>query len=297
MDANFFKNLASDLLTLEINTIVKENTTNSSMPTMRRMALLDIADRYRARMIEYGICKRADGTPPPEPPPGYSPLMVLRWNFAGEFSFQEIRRTAQYGIQIFNRKLKEMDDDEGYEDEKRRNKLEERVAMLTRIERQSSNLIGMFKIRRKTYETAINSGQEGFEGYDSFCTPDPEEQPAYEPFPSQMGSHIWNNDLSISDINSIEDLDLAPEQTTLIRKTWEIGTQKVLLQTVIQIDGDVTCYLTNQFMRYPDGPRQMLLDVHNSSINSATNFWKSLFLTVANLAGSAFTKKKTPAKK
>lgn len=296
MDGNFFKNLANDLLTLEVNTIVKENTTNSSMPSTRRMALLDIARRYRSRMVEYGICKRADGKPVPEPPHGYSPLMILRWDFAGEFSFNEIRRVARYGVQIFNRKLKEMDDEE-VDDEKRRKKLEERVAMLTRIERQSSNLIGMFKTRRRTYQLAEKSGKEGFEGHDNFMTPSAEEVSEVDAFPSQMGSHVWNNDLSVADINEVEDLELAPEQTTLIRKTWEIGTQKVLLQTVIQIDGDITCYMTNKFMQYPDGARQMLMDVHNNSIHSATSFWKSLFMTVANLAGSAFSSgKKSPAK-
>ncbi len=297
MDGNFFKNLVSDLLTLEINTIVKENTTNSSMPSTRRMALLDVARRYRSTMIEYGICKMADGTPSPEPPVGYSPLMILRWNFSGEFSFNEIRRTAQYGVQIFSDKLKEMEVQE-IENEKRRKKLEERVAMLTRIERQSSNLIGMFKTRRKTYQLAENSGKEGFEGYDNFVSPPVEEVPAFDPFPSQRGSHVWNNDVGISDINEVADLELAPEQVTLIRKTWEIGTQKVLLQTVIQIDGDVTCYITNKFLEFPERPRQMLMEVHSNSITSATNFWKSLFLTVANVAGSAFSSgKKSPAKK
>lgn len=298
MDGKFFKNLANDLLTLEINTIVKENTTNSSMPSTRRMALLDIANRYRAILIEYGICKRADGTPIPEPPLGYSPLRILRWRFSGEFSFNEIRRTAQYGIQIFSRKVKEMDDDDDLNDEKRRKKFEERIAMLTRIERQSSNIIGMFKTRRKTFRLKEYSGKEGFEGYDNFMTPLAEEVPELDPFPSQIGSYVWNNDINVSDINEVDDLDLAPEQTTLIRKTWEIGTQKVLLQTVIQIDGDITCYVTNKFMQYPDGARDMMMSVHNNSINSATSFWKSLFITVANLAGSAFSSgsKKSPAK-
>ncbi len=293
-NGNFLKNLVGDLLTLEINTILKENTTNTSMSATRRMALLDIAMRYRSKLAEYNICKMADGTPPPTLPPTHAPMRVLRWHFAGEYSFNEIRSAAQYGGQIYALRLKEMEKG-GIIDEKRQEMLANRLAMLTRIERQSSNLVGLFKTRRKRYDVETYSGQEGYDGY--------ENEPAqletfgeYDVIPSQLGSHVWNNDMSIADINEHEDLELSPDEITQIRKIWEIGTQQVLLQTVIQIDGDMTSYITKQFVSYPEEVRSMLLGIHNQSINSATGFWKSLFSTVTELVGSAFSRKK-PGKK
>ena len=41
-----FKTLAEDLLTLEINTIVKANMTATKIPANRREALLDISRDY-----------------------------------------------------------------------------------------------------------------------------------------------------------------------------------------------------------------------------------------------------------
>ena len=52
---DYLKNLAADLLTLEVNTIVKEQTTSSKMPATKRVALLEIARGYRELLVDYGL--------------------------------------------------------------------------------------------------------------------------------------------------------------------------------------------------------------------------------------------------
>jgi hypothetical protein len=277
MEKNFLKNLAGDLLKIEVNTIITDNTAATKMPSNRRMALLDIARAYREVLIEYGVCQRADGNPPQTFENGRVPDL-LRWDFAGEFSFIEIRDRAKKGTVFFRNQLELTKSEEKIADIKRKLKL------LERIELQSYNLVGMFKLRRKEFE----AGETGVEG--TLDKPVADGVGEYDLFPSQPPSRIWNNDLNVKDINEYGDFDLAPDQLTMIRKIWEIGTQQVLMQTVIQIDGDVTSYMTPQFLELPHELRRMVLNMHNESITTATNFWSALFKTIANLAGKAIDK-------
>jgi hypothetical protein len=277
MEKNFLKNLAGDLLKIEVNTIITDNTAATKMPSNRRMALLDIARAYREVLIDYGVCQRADGNPPQTFENGRVPDL-LRWDFAGEFSFIEIRDRAKKGTVFFRNQLELTKSEEKIADIKRKLKL------LERIELQSYNLVGMFKLRRKEFE----AGETGVEG--TFDKPVADGVGEYDLFPSQPQSRIWNNDLNVRDINEYGDFELAPDQLTMIRKIWEIGTQQVLMQTVIQIDGDVTSYMTPQFLELPHELRRMVLNMHNESITTATNFWSALFKTIANLAGKAIDK-------
>ena len=100
----------------------------------------------------------------------------------------------------------------------------------------------------------------------------------------------WNNDIDLSTINKVDDLDLTPDQVTLIRKTWEIGTQRILMQTVVQIDGDITNYLTNQFVNLSPELKAIVLNLHNDATESGARIWNMLFKTVSQLAGTAFRK-------
>lgn len=276
MEKNFVKNLVGDLLKLEINTIITENTMATKMPSNRRIALLDIARSYREVLINYGVSVRSDGKPPQ--PIGNRIPELLRWDFAGEFSFIEIRNHAKKGIALYYDLLTKTHHPEKVAEIKRK------IKLLERIETQSFNLIGMFKLRRKEFE----AGSTGVEGtYDRIVDKGVGE---YDPYPSQPASRIWNNDLSLKDINEYGDFELPPDQLTMIRKIWEIGTQQVLMQTVIQIDGDITSYMTPQFIELPHELRRMVLNMHNESIATATNFWSALFKTIANLAGKTIDK-------
>jgi hypothetical protein len=266
---DYLKSLASDLLTLEINTIVKENFTASKMPSTFRVALLNIADNYRNTLVEYGICRtRTDGEL-------FSAqdkqLPLLRWRFGGEYSFGEINYYAKQGQQILEKRKEQAVTYRALQN------LEQHSKMLFRIQRHSANIFGMFKNRRKDFEVGP---------YDMKPLEDAYAENGL--FISHTESAEWNNDVSIQDINRLEDIQLEPHEITLIRKTWEIGTQTILLQTVIQIDGDIANYLTPTFIELPHEMRSIVLNMHSQSTESGTRVWQMLFATISQLAGKAF---------
>ena len=272
---DYLKNLASDLLTLEVNTIVKEQTTSSKMPATKRVALLEIARGYRELLVDYGLVllqKPDDNTESYPIDSGKFPVF-MQWHFGGEYSFKEIYRVAQKGSEYFAEKASKSKTFEQMQ------QYEENSKLLLRLVKHSSNLIGMFKMRRKDY----NIGEDVWPA-ESLVS---QETGHYPPLEDMAD---WNNDVDLSTINKIDDLDLTPDQVTLIRKTWEIGTQKILMQTIVQIDGDITNYLTNQFVNLTPELKAIVLNLHNDATESGARIWNMLFKTVSQLAGRAFRK-------
>ena len=276
---NFLRTIAGDLLNLEVNTIIKENSSSAKMPGSRRVALLKIADQYRDYMIDHGYAKKTLGAD--FKPKEGDKTSYLRWRYGGEFSFNEIRIVARDNAKLLTRKIERMKDgDEKYE-------LEKQMHMLIRMQEKSSNLIGMFKMRRKEYAEEITAAQEGFS---DACEWGDATKDNYQPFPEQIASSGWNNDVDIQTINDLEDIELTPEHITLIRKVWEIGMEQVLLQTNIQIDGDITSILAKDFIRMPTATQNMIMKVHEDSISSSSRIWQMLFETIGKLAGKGFNK-------
>ncbi|GAA4828040.1 hypothetical protein [Algivirga pacifica] len=276
MDQNYLKNLAGELLNLEVNTIVKENTTGAKMPTNRRVALLEIANEYRHTLVAYGLCAYANGNPAPKGSDGRE-KKLLRWQGAGEYSFKEIKHAATAGKNYYEEIVLTLSE------QKDQDALNKRIKILQRIEAQSAAMIGIFKSRRLRYNVGPDTLEDGLR-----------DIPMVEmagsplaPIPSQLPSYIWNNDLTLKDVNLVEDLELTPDNLTVIRKAWELGTQQVLLQTIVQIDGDVTNYLTNHFINLPPEIRKIALEMHTDSTTAATKHWSELFKTVSQLAGKA----------
>ncbi|ANQ49376.1 hypothetical protein MY04_2002 [Flammeovirga sp. MY04] len=275
---NSLKSLASELLTLEVNTIFKENTTGAKMPVNKRVALRDIIERYRKVLLEYDVAVKAPIASPQTDKNGFEKT-VLQCTGAGEYSFIEVKHAAVKGKNYYEGLQSKMQSDEELEF------LKNRIQMLYRIERQSSGMIGLFKNQRLKYASEIKSRKEGFaEEFDKGGVND-----ALNPFPSQMKSHAWNNDITLQEMNTVPNLELDTDQITAIRKAWELGTQQVLLQTVVQIDGDVTSYLTPKFVHLPPELRNMVMNFHQSSTNEATAHWSSLFKVLADLTGQAFS--------
>jgi hypothetical protein len=62
-----------------------------------------------------------------------------------------------------------------------------------------------------------------------------------------------------------------------LRKIWEIGTEEIVMQTVIHLDGDVMTRVQPHWAG-PEG--QGLLAIHNTSVTTATSYWKLLVDTL-----------------
>ena len=71
-----------------------------------------------------------------------------------------------------------------------------------------------------------------------------------------------------------------PLHLTRIRKAWDIGTDVIVMQTVVQLDGDMT------FRTWPNlasEKKSALLDAHERVTNVGVQHWQSLFQLVFNL--------------
>jgi hypothetical protein len=70
----------------------------------------------------------------------------------------------------------------------------------------------------------------------------------------------------------------------LVRKAWEIGTETVLFQSVIQVDGDVVTRLSPSM---GEAQRALLTELHRNSVQTSLSQWQSLFNLVCSLASQA----------
>jgi hypothetical protein len=264
MKRPFLRRMAEDLLTLEINTIVKADMSAIKMPSSSRQTLHALARDYHTKLVELKARR------------------PINWKYAGMRSFGELRDRAKAGIEKYER-------ERGRASEARKEVIQQDIKMLERIRDQSSNIVNLFKDLRQSVEDKIEKSEKDFHDVPGTIKGEVSQADSKEPGEGRSGpaephtdSQGWNNDITREQMNKVDDLDLTAEQVTLIRKAWEIGTERIELQTVIQIDGDVTTRLPKRFLR---NPNDMLLRIHNDSVETSTRFWSNLVKTLVDAAG------------
>jgi hypothetical protein len=267
--ANFsFKTIAENLLTLEVNTIIKANMTAAKMPSNRREAMLEISKDYHLALVDLD-CR--------EP---------IIWVSGGVMAFFELRTRAIQGAKAIN-DVKHL-----LSDADRQMYIEKQV-ILNRIQSQSEQIISMFVTLAKavdknfdlqTYRNSMNDKAETLakeqnttiEELHRICDLHDEE------------SGAWNNDLPRAKMQNIDDLDLNTTQVSLIRKIWEIGTEQVVLQTVIHADGDITSRISERLLQKPN---PVLFQIHHESVQGAVGFWINIVETIGKMAANFFQSK------
>jgi hypothetical protein len=70
-------------------------------------------------------------------------------------------------------------------------------------------------------------------------------------------------------------MELLPDELVMLRKTWDIGLQQIVYQTVIQLDGDVITRIQSAFAE-PNERNRHLLEIHTTAVATSTAFWKGL---------------------
>jgi hypothetical protein len=76
----------------------------------------------------------------------------------------------------------------------------------------------------------------------------------------------------------LEPLRLTRKQYSRIQKIWEIGLEEIVMQTVVQIDGDVT---TRVVPRYASSDHHFLYQIHRDSVSVSMRYWKDLVKVLA----------------
>lgn len=165
----------------------------------------------------------------------------------GEASFNEIHHAADKRISQLSKVLQNAQADE------QRLQLKTELRMVERIYKQSELVLDVFR----NLKAERQSEQE------------------------------WNNEVTLEKMDDIPELELNPRALTTVRKAHEIGTQQVLMQTVVQVDGDITSYITPTYTEMTIKEQEMLLEVHNTAFGTSVKVWRYLFETLSSLASGA----------
>ncbi|MGD9928936.1 MAG: hypothetical protein AB7U05_02860 [Mangrovibacterium sp.] len=70
-----------------------------------------------------------------------------------------------------------------------------------------------------------------------------------------------------------------------LRRYHDLGTEKVVMQTRIGLDGDVVARIEEGFA---NSPKQLLVDIHEKHTKLSLDFWSNLVNTVVTFVGKLF---------
>ncbi len=268
MADNIFTRLRNDLFHLEIKTILTTHSPKGdNMPPNFREAFYRLAGKYHTYMAKIGNKLGMDIRGKP------------CWVYGGLYSFEELKNRARKGVEDLEERIESesaasADKRAASRDEVARMEFAKR--MLERILANSEHMISIFKeLESKTAKVATAVKAD--------APPDPATEPDGAA-PPHEASKKWNNDIPLTSIQDEEDLPLGPVQMLALRRAWNISTEEIVMQTNIEIDGDITTRIMRGFAK---SPNKTVLDIHNRSIEMSVGMWETLAKTVANMAGVA----------
>lgn len=236
-----------DLTHLEINTIVKSNMTASKITNSPRKLLHEIATTYHYALKNLGI-KYSEYYKNSE---NKNSLFRGDQQFdgSGAKSFDEFQSKASKTIKwLTNNKaeIHEIDEDEIMED----------AMILERIAVNSATI-------KDIINANINSSQNK-KVENSFDDPK-----AIKDFKQAKDQNK----------NDKNDLKLNLQDVLTLKKINDIGTEKILTQTVIGLDGDITTRISRNYAKHPI---TFINEIHQEAISTSVGYWESLIKIFSN---------------
>jgi len=78
---------------------------------------------------------------------------------------------------------------------------------------------------------------------------------------------------------------------TTVRKIWEVGVETVLMQTVVQAEGDIITRISPRMadMQIHADLREAMLGLHRSSMDVGLSHWKNMIEIILKLASKLFS--------
>lgn len=239
-----------DLTHLEINTIIKDEMIASKAPSSPRLLLHDLAKKYHFELVRLGEFYKKY-----LPAPEIKTNNLFRGNEtkkgSGYESFKELRIQAANSYKLIMDNWGTI----GIEADQ----IESDLKMLQRIETISNDIMSILKIT----DTAKITTKKDDEIYHF---DDPETMRKFRTMHSQDAKQL--------------ELELDLRQLLVIKKANDIGTEKVVMQTIIGMDGDVTTRISKQFA---DQPIPFINEIHNDAIRISVKFWENLVNIVVKL--------------
>lgn len=241
-----------DLTNLEINTIVKDEMTASKAPSSARLLLHNLAGKYDQKLVILGD--------------KYRQYLGASDHVGDENLFRGIREREGSGYESF-KELSDRAKDAGIllkgskvlvslpEDQ-----IDSDIMMLKRIETISND------VRRILVMDGVDPNKDDAVKSAAFNFDDKETIEKFRTMTSRQADEF--------------ELNLDLRQVLVIKKANDIGTEKVVLQTVIGIDGDVTTRISKAFA---EQPVTFINEMHKDAISVSVEFWKSLINVVVQL--------------
>lgn len=260
--------VARNLTSLEINTILKKNMTGGGMPYPRH-ALINISRIYRDELIsiqQKAYYKRL---------PGFADMKTIDQSeifrkvksptgeaLAGSYAYFDSLRDGA---------LELLDD---LYRTRRTNVLaaeqEADLVMLERIRDMSDQIKGVFdSIRDRSSEWKNDKDIKEY----WIKNPISEEK--------EKLKSIWDNNYTGGEIVCKKPpFPINTNEYLLIRKAWEIGAEVIVMQTVIHLTGDVFTRIVPQ---YATKEKETIQTIHNQSVRISLDMWSQIVTTVKDL--------------
>jgi hypothetical protein len=308
------KGILGDLLTLEVNTIIKDGMTANKMPPLP-FALLDIASDYGAALAERRVnvslyfapsrqeCwKMLEGTPhdararevfakmhPGKKPDGAGlldyvndlwPVLDVRpvprlLSQATTFSmekvdngwetFERLRIAANHACEHFP---------DGHD----------RVVLM-RIVGSCSRLKYILQGLTQRPPTSLANPKRSW-----FSRTDSDGETIEYATLADLVPKTRNQLLSAGLRHKRIPRLLNSDDLSLVRKAWEVGTECVLMQTCVQIDGDVVTRISEELLTEELEKRELIINAHKRSVEIGLSHWQALVKVASELVGNAFRK-------
>jgi len=255
----------SDLTNLEINTIIKDEMSATKAPASPRLILHSLAGKYDLKLISMGdkyAQYLAEYTKIGE--------NLFRGERVKEGSgyaaFLELSERAKTSIELLkeNRTRLPIPFDQVDAD----------IMMLKRIQTISNDIRRILKM-------------DGVDPYEIHI-----KKTGKSEAPSKKDNKAFDFDIpetvdTFRTMKSSEadkyELNLDLRQLLVIKKANDIGTERVVLQTIIGMDGDITTRISKGFA---EQPITFINQIHHEAVGISVDFWKTLINVVVDLGKS-----------
>jgi hypothetical protein len=242
-----------DLTHLEINTIIKDEMTATKAPNSPRLILNSLASTYYTKLIQLGEKYEEFLGPPAKGTNNLFRGMEVHLG-SGYESFHELGDRANTAVKLIKANKDKVQLPE--------NEMDSDIMMLKRIETISNDVRCILKMVDTAKVEPVG------------------ERAIYE-FDGKDRVNDFRN-MRSQEAEKLE-LNLDLRQLMVLKKANDIGTEKVVLQTVIGMDGDVTTRISKSLA---DHPIPVINNMHHEAIGISVDFWKTLINVVVELGKS-----------
>lgn len=255
MATNFWpkiKHTAEDVSTLEINTILKSDMVCVKISDNDMLALYELAKTYNSKLIDLGN-EYLKAFQDAGETTGDVEVDEDHNFFRGRPIYQLAGPLSFKELSKAARHAAKKMKDIRYHLDFPKDKLRIDEMILTRIEMQSyeiSNILEDYSIEEKTEKDLKTT----------------------------IGNFIKQPNVKLSFRHRL-----------VMQKALDLGVERVVMQTRVGMDGDITTRVSERFAA---NPQQFVLDLHNKAVDLSVGFWKTLFDTLVSFGQKILAKEK-----